>query len=562
MTAALNEKDIAHLDKQTLITLLVAASNNSAMLLENNKSLLSSNELLQKQVDELSQNITLLTEEIRSLKGQRFGRRTEKDIVTDDGCYQLCFAFNEAEITIDLNPQIPEPSMEEVHPKPYKRSRMKGQREEQLKDLPREIVRHDLSEEQLLEYFPDGRWKQLPDQTYERLEFHPASFKVIEHHVSVYAGNGEQKVVRADRPAGLFDKSIATASLLAGIYNYKFANAQPITRLAKEFENRDVRIPTQTMCRWVIDGSDRYLFRIYNRLHEHLYSYHVIHADETPVEVVKDGRLAGSKSYMWVYKSGALESNPAVLYDYQMTRRTDHPRAFLKNYKGFLVTDGYQAYHTIDSERNDLTVAGCWIHARRGFADVVKSSGMSDEAVKDTVAYKALQIIRTISRHESSYREMTPEQRLEERKRTVAPLVDAFFAYLKSREPVVTAKSKTGKAIQYCLNQEKYLRVFLTDGYVPMDNNSAERSIRTFCLGKKNWYTIDTVSGAKASAVVYSIAETAKVNNLKPYEYFKYLLEELPKHGEFEDPSYLDDLLPWSEKLPESCRKPAAAEKT
>ena len=139
---------------------------------------------------------------------------------------------------------------------------------------------------------------------------------------------------------------------------------------------------------------------------------------------------------------------------------------------------------------------------------------------------------------------MSPQERLMERKRTIAPLVDAFFAYLKFQEPLVAPKSRTGKAISYCLNQEKYLRVFLTDGYIPMDNNSAKRGIRTFCLGKKNWYTIDTVRGAQASAVVYSIAETARANNLKPYEYFKYLLEELPKHGEFEDLSYIDDLLP------------------
>lgn len=125
--------------------------------------------------------------------------------------------------------------------------------------------------------------------------------------------------------------------------------------------------------------------------------------------------------------------------------------------------------------------------------------------------------------------------------------------------PKVAPKSKTGKAIQYCLNQEQYLRVFLTDGYVPMDNNAAERGIRTFCLGKKNWYIIDTVRRAKASAVLYNIAETAKANNLKPYEYFKYLLEEIPKYGEFET-GFLDDLLPRSDQLPAGCRKPLKTE--
>lgn len=142
----------------------------------------------------------------------------------------------------------------------------------------------------------------------------------------------------------------------------------------------------------------------------------------------------------------------------------------------------------------------------------------------------------------------------------MAPLVDALFAYLKSSKDSVAPKSRTGKAITYCLNQEEYLRVFLEDGHIPIDNNVAERGIRAFCLGKKNWYTIDTIRGASLSAVVYSIAETAKANNLKPYECSKYLLEEIPKHGEFEDPAYLDNLFPWFDSFPDYCRKPGKSE--
>jgi len=541
MSETLKEQDLQSLDKQTLITLLIGANANVTFL--------------QAQVEQLNKNISLLTEEVHNLRTQRFGRSTERNLTEDTSDGQLCFSFNEAEVTIDLNPEIHEPEMEEIHPKAYKRSRKKGQRKEDLKDLPHTVITHELTEEQLLAEFPDGKWKRLPDQVYERLEFHPASFEVKEHHVAVYAGSSGDHIVRADRPADLFRNSVATASLLAGIYNYKFVNSMPIQRLSDEFARYDVKIPSQTMCRWVIQGSEKYMKLLYDRLHEKLFSYHVIHADETPVEVVRDGRPAGSKSYMWVYRSGALEPHPFVLYEYQKTRNGSHPREFLKNYHGYLVTDGYQAYHTLDKNRDDLTVAGCWIHGRRGFADVVKAAGQDDSSVRETVAYKALQIIRTITRYESSYRKMSPQERLMERKRTIAPLVDAFFAYLKFQEPLVAPKSRTGKAISYCLNQEKYLRVFLTDGYIPMDNNSAERGIRTFCLGKKNWYTIDTVRGAQASAVVYSIAETARANNLKPYEYFKYLLEELPKHGEFEDLSYVDDLLPWSPKLPDYCHK-------
>ena len=540
MAGTLNPEDLKNLDKQTLITLLTTTY--------------ASLESMQKTVDGLNKNIDILTEEVRNLRTQRYGRKTEQNLT--DPSAQLHIAFNEAEILLDLNPLMKEPEFEEIHPKSYKRGKKtKGKREADLKDLPTTVVEHTMTEESLREAFPDGKYRRLPDEVYRRLEFHPASFEVIEHHIAVYAGEGEKAIVRADRPADLLRNSIVTASLMAGVYNYKYVNSQPIHRLVQEFERQDVYIPTQNVCRWAVECSDRYLKLVYDRMKEELFKYHVIHADETPVEVRKDGRPAGSKSYMWVYRSGALEPHPFVLYDYQKTRKADHPREFLKGFKGYCVTDGYQVYHMLDREREDLTVAGCWAHARRGFADVVKASPKDDPKLQESVAYKALQIIQTMYRYEKTCADKTPEERLEMRRKECAPLVDAFFAYLKAESLEVAEKTRTGKAISYCLNQEKYLRVFLTDPLVPIDNNAAERGIRTFCLGKNNWYLIDTVSGAQASSIAYSIAESARANDLKPYEYFKYLLEEIPKHAEFEDPAYLDALLPWSDALPEECRK-------
>ena len=541
MAEGLDRGALENLDKQTLITLL----------LKEHASL----ETMQKNMDVLNKNIDILTQEIHALRNKQFGRKSEQNLVEMKD--QLHISFNEAEVVFDLHPKMQDLTFEEIHPKSYTRGKKKkGKREEDLENLPTQIVEHTMSEEELLLAFPGGKYKRLPDEVYKRLAFHPASFEVIEHHVAVYAGEGEENtVVRADRPADLLRNSIVTPSLMAAVYNYKFVNSQPINRLVQEFERQDIRIPTQNVCRWTIECANRYLRRLYDRLKEKLFSYHVIHADETPVEVRKDGRPAGTKSYMWVYRSGALEPHPFVLYDYQKTRKGDHPREFLKGFKGYCVTDGYQVYHTIDKERDDLTVAGCWAHARRGFADVVKATPKDDPNLSESTAYKALQIIQTMYRYEKSYADHSPEERQNLRTKKCAPLVDAFFAYLRAESLEIAEKSKTGKAIAYCLNQEKYLRVFLTDPLIPMDNNAAERGIRTFCLGKNNWYLIDTVSGAEASAIAYSIAETARANDLKPYEYFKYLLEEISKHGEFEDPSFLDDLLPWSESLPDACRK-------
>ena len=535
-----DSKNLQNLDKQTLITMLELS--------------LASNNALKKNVEDLNKRIDLLTEQMILANSQRFGRKSEKDL-TDEADGQMRFVFNEAEGTYDIVCNLKEPEASEViHPKAYRRvKKKKGKREADLADIVTTVVEHTITEEKLEEAFPDGKWKRLPDEVYKRLEFHPATFEVIEHHVAVYAGKGEKTVIKADRPTDMFRNSIATPSLVAGILNYKYVNAMPISRLAAEFERQDVKISSQNMCHWAIKSSDMYLSRLYKRMHMYMSDYHVIHADETPLKVNRDGRPTGSKSYMWVYRTGGLEEHPIVLYEYQKTRKTDHPREFLRDFRGYCVTDGYQVYHTIDNERPDLKVAGCWVHARRGFAELIKATGKT--ASKGTTAYKAAALIDEMFSKEKTYKGLSSGERLNKRQEEVAPLVDAFFAYIKKEAQNVAPKSKLGKSITYCLNQEKYLRVFLEDGLVPMDNNAAERSIRPFCLGKKNWNVIDTVSGARASAVLYSIAETAKANNLKPYEYFRYLLEEIPKHGEFEEDNYLDSLLPWSPDLPEECRK-------
>lgn len=243
--------------------------------------------------------------------------------------------------------------------------------------------------------------------------------------------------------------------------------------------------------------------------------FHVIQADKTPVLVNKDGRPAGSKSFMWVYRSGYMYSDEQiVLYEYQRTRNASHPRQFLKDYSGVCVTDGYQVYHTVEKELEDLKIAGCWVHCRRKFDEALKA--VPKAAQKESLSYLVIKQIQAVYREEDKLKELKPKDRLRQRQVVIKPLVDALFAYLKSNErKASTAKLK--QAVTYALNQEKYLRVFLEDGEVTMDNNASERAIRGFCIGKKNWEMIDTINGAASSAIIYSIAETAKANNLKPY---------------------------------------------
>lgn len=229
-----------------------------------------------------------------------------------------------------------------------------------------------------------------------------------------------------------------------------------------------------------------------------------------------------------------------------------HPRQFLKDYSGVCVTDGYQVYHTVEKELEDLKIARCWVHCRRKFDEAL--TAVPKAAQKESLSYLIIKQIQAIYWEEDKLKELKPEDRLRQRQVVIKPLVDALFAYLKSNErKASTAKLK--QAVTYALNQEKYLRVFLEDGEVPMDNNASERAIRGFCIGKKNWEMIDTINGATSSAIIYSIAETAKANNLKPYEYFEYLLTQIPEHMDDTDRSFLEDFLPWSSKLPEYIRK-------
>ena len=173
---------------------------------------------------------------------------------------------------------------------------------------------------------------------------------------------------------------------------------------------------------------------------------------------------------------------------------------------------------------------------------------------KESQSFLLMKQIQAVYREENKLNDLSSEERLKQRQAVVKPLVDAFFAYIKTLK--VSKKDTFGDAVSYALNQERYLRVFLEDGDVPIDNNASERAIRGFCVGKKNWQMIDTINGAKTSAIIYSIVETAKANNLKPYDYVQYLLEEIPKHMDDTNCSFLENLLPWSENLPAEIRKP------
>lgn len=299
------------------------------------------------------------------------------------------------------------------------------------------------------------------------------------------------------------------------------------------------------------------------RMKQELLSLPVTQADETPTQVIRDSDHPNSKCYMWVHRSGEFhKERPIVVYEYQKGRDHQKPLDFYRDYKGILVTDGLQQYHLVAKKLPDVTNANCWAHARRDFADAVKAMDKkAPSVVRESIAYQALQKIAEFYNADTELKGLPCEERLQKRQEKIRPLVEEFFAWVKEQAArcVVPPKSKTGQGLQYLIHQEPYLKVFLTDGDVPIDNSASERAIRTFCIGKKNWMFHNTANGAWASALIYSISETVKLNGLRPYYYFRYILTELPKLCDEQgnlDPADLEHLMPWSPELPEECRKP------
>ena len=515
---------------------------------------------MQDQIALLTQSVDNLTEQIRLANSHRFGRKTEK-LSQIEG--QLSF-FDEAEEGYD--PDAAEPDVEEVIPSKPRRKRSKGKLDADLKNIPSETFRHPISDSEADAYYGKGCWRRLKPEVYKKLQYTPASWLAEIHEVDVIVGKSgdhQDEFIRGKRPKELLKHSLLTTTLASAILNGKFGKSIPFARIESEFKNFDVNISKQTMCNWTMALSERYFMPFYNLLRNKLLSMGVTQADETPVLVLQDGRPTPTKSWMWVHRSSELYAgNQIVLYEYQKTRHHDFPKKFYKDYKGILVTDGLQQYHMLEKLIPGFTSANCWVHGRRHFADALKAApkGSDPEELKRSVAYQALKRISAIYEIEGTLKNLSAEERLNRRQADIKPLVEEFFAWIRSKQASMSVlpKSETGKGINYFLNQEKYLKVFLSDGNVPIDNSASERSIRPFTIGRKNWLFNNTIRGAQASAVIYSVVETAKANNLRPYQYLNHLLTELveltDENGNI-DQSGMEKLLPWAKEIPKDCRK-------
>jgi transposase len=505
----------------------------------------SSYESMQTEIAELRTLLEWYKSQLLSEKRNRFGSSSER---TDIDLRQLSLFGEE-----DVAPP-PEPETEEIT---YKRKKQKGKREADLSGLPVERIDYELSESERICPECGETMRDIGVDVRRELKLIPAKVVVLEHAAHAYAcrnctENGiSTPFVKAEAPAALIQGSLASPSLVAHIAAQKYVNGMPLYRIEKGFSYDGVDISRQTMSNWVIQCSEMYLEPICDLLRRRLLEESVLHADETTARVLREpNRAAETKSYEWVYRTGAFAERKISIYDYKMTREQEHPKTFLKDFKGFLHTDGYQVYHNLPP---GITVIGCFAHVRRKFEDLLKKTPKAKR--KGSNAEKGVAYINALFRLEREIADLTPEERLKKRLEKGKPISDAFFAWAGSLGAL--PKTPLGKAVGYALSQRPYLENIYLDGRTEISNNRCERAVKPFVMGRKNWLFSNTPSGAVAGSVMYSILETAKENGLHPFRYMEFLLETLP-NAKTPD---LESLLPWSETLPERCRSPVEPER-
>jgi transposase len=512
-------------------------------------------ELLQERQSQAKENLQLkaenqwLKEQLGLAKQRLFGPSREASPVVG----QEAMLFNEVEACASA--VLPDPQSETVT---YtRRKKISGQRDLQLADLPVEEIPYDLPEDERVCPQCSGPLHEMGHDVRREVKVIPAKVVLVLHNRAKYAcrycQNNEIKtpILVAPMPETAFPNSLASPSAVAYIMCQKFVEGSPLYRQEASLGREGFELSRQTMANWMLTGAS-WLDTIYDRLKFKLLERDVLHADETTLQVLKEeGRAPQSTSYLWLYRSGR-DGPPIVLFEYQTTREAQHPRKFLGKYSGFLHVDGYVGYEGMA----DITLVGCWSHARRKFIEAINVLPAPTRKKGGTLEHEGLEFCDKLFAIERDLHDVTPEERRVGREERSKPVLLEFHAWLDDRVGKTLPKSLLGAAVTYCRNQWSKLIAFLIDGRLELDNNRSERAIKPFVIGRKNWLFANTPRGAKASATIYSLIETAKENGLNPRTYLTYLFEQLPNIN-VKDSDALDLLLPWSDPIQAKCRVPS-----
>ena len=477
----------------------------------------------------LAQAVRNLEEQLRLARKQRFGSKSEQSKY-DDGSEQLGMEllFNEVEFYADhTDPtEIVEPEVAVVKtPRQKKHATNDAKLPENIET---EIVIRDVPESERVCPQCGTQMRLIGEDVVRRLKIVPAKVVLVETHLPRYAcANCEQNdittpVVSAASVPGFFPGSMATPEAVAWIAVQKYVMYSPLYRQEQELCRMGVQLSRQTMSKWLSLACKEYLQPIYELLKKRVQAADICHADETPLQVLNEpNRTPQQKSYIWLFRTGKYAEHPAIVYEYHETRKAEHPKAFFRDFKGYVHTDGYAGYHDLPE---GVTVVGCMAHARRKFDEALKAISANDRA--SSKAVKGKRYCDALFALEDKWQSLTPEERYEQRQKQSVPLLTEFRQWLEGLHPA--PKSAFGRAVAYTLEQWPWLCNYLLDGRLEISNNLAERSVKPFVMGRKNFLFANTPGGAHDSAILYSLVETAKASGLDPYRYLVSVMTTAP----------------------------------
>lgn len=491
------------------------------------------NKALRQDLDSVRALNETLKEENAYLRKTIYAASSEKrHSIEKEPTAQLLMIFNEAEVTPPApaedeadttSPTTPEKGTEADGPEPKKRGR---------KPLPADLPREEKKFDPGVDCPCCNNERDLiGEETCERIHIIPAKVtveKTIRQKRVCKNPKCDQfdQIVIAPLEPQIIPQGLPTASTLAAVITAKFVDGTPIYRQEAQLARLGLDISRNTVANWIIKTAQA-CYTLGELLLEDVRAGPVINMDETKMQVLDEpGRKSTDKSFMWVARGG-LPGKPAVVFRYSPTRAGKMATDILGSFQGFLQTDGYKGYELV-GKRPGIRHLGCLAHVRRKFFDV---EAINKGSPRRGIAREALDLIKDIYAVErkADRAEMTPDQRKILRQEEAKPLLNKLKALIDKYKDAAPPKSLLGKAITYAFNQWDLLLVYLEDGMLRPDNNLAENAIRPFVVGRKNWLFAYSQQGAEASALLYSLVETAKANGLEPYAYLRFLFTELPK---------------------------------
>ncbi len=504
------------------------------MVIELQKENVSLKEIVAVQVEKIAQRDLLILqwqEKYRLAMIRRFA--AQADCYIDPNAPKQDSLFDEAELP-EVEPEVAETLEVAAHQK----TKPRGKREALPDGLARVEIIHALPESELVG--PNGeQYVEIGRDVSEQLDIVPADVKVLKHIRLKYAVKGQEElgVKIAPIASTILPKSIAAPGLLAHVAESKYCHHLPLYRQEQIWNGLDISIPRNTLCRWMMEVGQR-VSPLVEYLFADMKQHGFIHADETPLTVIDDVNKKpedlSHQGYLWLY------ANPlGVLYDYRSSRESKHPMEMLDDYKGYVQKDGYSGYNPLFHNKDRIAL-GCMAHVRRKFTDVQKLAGKKSRSpVADHVVNLIAKLYHIESVAKKEKRTETEIYQLRQEK--AKPILDKLHQYLKEQSGKSPPQGQLGKAIQYALNQWEYVVRYIDHGMLNIDNNPAERCIKPFAVGRKNWLFCGNTKGAVAAANLYSLIESAKLYGLKVFDYLKFVFTELPNA---DTPRKLEQLLP------------------